>query len=113
MTGPKYHSRPTSSGTYTPVAEDWRDRAACGSATLKEQQILTGGDAGYRGANAPYYRSAAKAVARKFCDHCPVRVQCYNWASSEPMFMGIAGGMLLGFEAGKHYRADHRRIIKL
>lgn len=87
---------------------DWRERAACGDATPAEQNAMTGGYGGNGHNLAP-----ATDTARKYCDHCPVRQQCYIWASGEDHFMGVAAGFFFGFETGRHYRSEHRRIVKL
>lgn len=33
---------------------------------------------------------------RKGLPPCPVRAQCLKWAQEQPMFVGIAGGMMFG-----------------
>lgn len=84
----------------------WRDRAACASANPAEQAAMTDGT-GHTGLRA------AREAARKFCDDCPVRTECFNWAQGERLFMGVAAGMLFGFQSGKHYRPDYRRLVEL
>jgi hypothetical protein len=87
-------------------ADDWRDRAACGTASPSEQRDFTDGSV---------HPSNMAPLARKFCDHCPVRTECTAWAWTENAFMGVAGGYLWGFAAGRHYRhnPEYRRLVKL
>lgn len=107
MTGRRRYGG-TDSGLSYKAGADWRERAACATASPDEQAALTGG-AGGNGQNT----KPAKTAVRKYCDVCPVRTECFDWASGEPHFMGVAGGLLFGFETGKHYRSEHRRLLKL
>lgn len=89
---------------------DWRERAACRKATKREQAIMTTGPGGTGKHNV----APARAAARKFCDTCTVRTECYEWALSERSFAGVAAGMLFNYQADKRiYMDNERRTVRL
>lgn len=58
--------------------EAWRDRAACLDAEAEVFFPLSGG---------------STVVARAFCDRCPVRAECLEYAVDRAEPFGIWGGM--------------------
>lgn len=61
----------------------WQDDAKCISAPERDKESLTG---------AHPTREIALDIAHRYCNRCPVILQCLEWAKGEHAFSGIAGG---------------------
>lgn len=83
---------------YKPSAWAWHQRAACNRAPEADQEAFTG--------HAPT-KDIAQDIARRYCDRCPVKAQCYAWAYSEHLFAGIAGGAAFSEQKS----AGQRRLV--
>jgi Transcription factor WhiB len=73
----------------TGAAWEWQDEAACASADVLEQLAFTSPP---RMTGSRRVQDSSQALAERFCRGCPVKTQCFNWASHDPAFVGVAGG---------------------
>ena len=87
---------------------EWRLQANCAGASQLEQRQMTSAVASI-GMNLEIVRGLAK----KYCDGCPVRQQCEDWAMTEMYFTGIAGGKHLGWASQQAATRAGRRVRKL
>lgn len=78
------------------VDYDWIDYAECGKAPEKDKKLFL--------ASFPSLRDAQR-LARTYCDHCPVKRECLNWAHSDGHFAGVAGGKMF---TGAHHRKTRK-----
>lgn len=71
----------------TPLGRDWREHAACGDAdpTLFEERTFSG----------PVRRLPEEIVATayRYCQGCPVLVECKAEADANPALRGLLGGV--------------------
>ena len=78
----------------------WQERSACQGAPEVDKAAFTGYPS----------KETAKDLKRRYCDRCPVRTQCLNWAYDDWAFTGVAGGMMF---AGEKSSGKNRRAIKI
>lgn len=76
--------------------QEWRDRAACAEV-----------------GNAPFFVDVGLTTknALDFCDVCPVRQNCLDYANDNHIQHGIWGGLTT--RQRQRYRAEQRRRSKL
>lgn len=84
---------------------EWRLQAACIGATQTEQRQMTSP----LSARGMTWETARKLI-RQYCNDCPVKRECSEWALSEFYFIGIAGGEHLGWAQGQTATRAGRRI---
>lgn len=78
----------------------WQEIAACVNSPEEDKAQLTG-----------YPKlEVALDLKRRYCAHCPVVVQCFNWAMDDRSFTGIAGGKVF---TGDRYTGKDRHVIDI
>lgn len=70
------------------TAPTWRGKAAC--RTAPPEIFFPDGDD---------WKAEGQAVARDWCDDCPVRLDCLTWARETRVPYGVWGGNLFGAKA--------------
>lgn len=82
-------------------AYHWTEAALCGSAPERDKQTFTG---------AFPTLDIARDIARRYCNQCPVKSECLNWAYDDWAFTGIAGGMAF---VGEKASGRNRRAVRI
>jgi Transcription factor WhiB len=79
----------------------WQDQAACkGCPDLDYIKFLNPGQ-------SKAYAPGVKDLRNRYCDHCPVIMQCRTWAQGDFEFIGVAGGIGWTDDVRKAERLNH------